>query len=94
METVDKKLVKKAIAEIDDSFEEYISEAFKTIDRLKSDYKRLFEKYVSEVFHKDIRYNNHDDEAGLVYLEECYYNCSSYWMKELGLDDEGEDDEN
>ena len=94
METVDKKLVKEAIVAIDESFEEYKSEAYKVIERLKSDYKRLFEKYVSDVLHKDIKYNNHDDEAGLGYLSECYYNCYSWWMEKLGLDDEGEDDEN
>lgn len=93
METVDKKLVESAFLDMYEGFNAYVDMADKEISRLKEEYKALFEEYCWVKFKKRIRYDFNEDDDVLVFHYDQF--CDTYydWCDKLGLDDEGEDDE-
>lgn len=93
METVDKKLVESAMHDMYEDFNVYVDMADNEITRLKEEYKALFEEYCWVKFKKRIRYDFPDCEDALVVQYDQF--CDTYfdWCDQLGLDDEGEDDE-
>lgn len=93
METVDKKLMKSALDDMYDDFKVYADIAKNEISQLKEDYKAIFEEYFLVKFNKRIKYNFPDGEDALMFQDDMLFNTYCHWCDRLGLDDEGEDDE-